>query len=80
MREFNTVPLIRHYQRALGETGIRIGPVLALLTGGVYFLVLHKDRSPLAGIDVNDESGRQEIHNALIGLAKCFFPGQLSRI
>ena len=39
MREFNTMPLIRHYQRALGETDIRIGAVLALLMGGIYFFV-----------------------------------------
>lgn len=73
MREFNTMPLIRHYQRALGETDIRIGAVLALLMGGIYFLVLHKDCSPLAGIDVNDESGRQEIHNAIDWFSKMLF-------
>lgn len=39
--------------------------VSALLIAGLYFLVLHKDRSSFAGIDVNTVEGRESIEHAL---------------
>ena len=47
MREFNTMPLVRRFQRVFAESDVKIGSLSALLIGGVYYLILHKKLSPL---------------------------------
>lgn len=65
MREFNTMPLVRRFQRVFAESDVKIGSLSALLIGGVYYLILHKKRSPFSGIDVNNCDGQEEIHYAI---------------
>lgn len=65
MREFNTMPLVRRYQRVFAESDVKIGALSALLIGGVYYLILHKKLSSFSGIDVNNRDGQEEIHYAI---------------
>ena len=65
MREFNTMPLVRRFQRVFAESDVKIGSLSALLIGGVYYLILHKKLSPFSGIDVNNRDGQEEIHYAI---------------
>lgn len=65
MREFNTMPLVRRFQRVFAESDVKIGSLSALLIGGVYYLILHKKRSPFSGIDVNNCDGQEKIHYAI---------------
>lgn len=65
MREFNTMPLVRRFQKVFTDSGVNIGAVSALLIGGIYYLILHKRLSPFSGIDVDNRDGQQEIHTAI---------------
>lgn len=44
--------------------------ISSLITAGIYFMVLHKDRSTFAGIDLNSPNGRQRIENAIDQITK----------
>lgn len=44
--------------------------ISALIVGGIYFMVLHKDRSTFAGIDLNSPQGQQRLQNAFRHLAE----------
>lgn len=65
MREFNTIPLVRRFQRVFADSDVKIGSLSALLIGGIYYLILHKKLSPFSGIDVNNQDGQEEIHYAI---------------
>lgn len=56
--------LIDHY---FENTDVNIRARLALLIGGIYYLSLHSksNGSAICGIDINEESDRQEIEKAI---------------
>ncbi len=47
--------------------------VTAMLVAGIYYLVLHKDRSPFAGIDLNTEEGRRRVTGACRHVGEMLF-------
>lgn len=75
LREFFTHSLARDNEELLQEKGLDLVAVSALLIGGVYYLVLHKDRAPFSGIDLNTEEGVERIQKAIDGLSSLLFDG-----
>lgn len=49
------------------DSGINFRPVVALLLGGIYYVILHAEnnRSTVAGVDANLEKDRQELLAAI---------------
>ena len=51
--------------------------ISSLIVGGLYFMVLHKDRSTFGGIDINTADGRQRITNAFAQLGRMLYNNTL---
>lgn len=73
VRELDLSPTIERFEQTAavyGNDGIAIS---ALAVAGIYFLVLHKDRSTFAGIDINSQEGKDRIHQAFRQLAQMLY-------
>ena len=75
LREFSTLPLVRNSEERFQEKGLDLPAISALLIGGIYYLVLHKDRAPFSDIDLNTKEGVDRIRKALEGLSPLLFDG-----
>lgn len=73
LRELHTLPLCAQYAEVFKDSDIDIVAVSALLIGGIYYLVLHKELAPFSKIDVNAEADRERIHKAIRGLSELLF-------
>ena len=65
LREGHILPLVTEFEARFKEKDIDIAALTALIIGGLYYLSLHKDRSPFSGIDINNENGSKRILNAI---------------
>ena len=63
LRELHSIELINQHKDKYTENS-GIVPLIALIVGGIYFMVMHKDRSTFGGIDINTPDGRQALANA----------------
>lgn len=52
--------------------------ISSLIVAGLYFMVLHKDRSTFGGIDINTPEGRQRISNAFAQLGEMLYHNTLT--
>lgn len=52
--------------------------ISSLIVAGLYFMVLHKDRSTFGGIDINTPEGRQRISNAFAQLGEMLYNNTLT--
>lgn len=73
LRELHTIPLVEKYKKIFKGAPFEIEVVSALIIGGIYYLVLHAERTPFAGIDVNSKDGREKILKALDYWGNYFF-------
>lgn len=73
LREFHTLPLADKYDKLFKESNLDIVAISSLMIGGIYYMCLHKDRSPFCGIDLNTSEGVDRIKKALISLSSLMF-------
>lgn len=73
LREFHTTPLTENYTRLFASSSIPIDSISALIIGGIYYLILHKDLSPFSGIDINTQEGKDKIGLAIDYLVETLF-------
>lgn len=71
LREMDVNGIITKYESNSNETDIIA--VSALIVAGIFFMVLHKDRSTFAGIDINSPEGRKRINQAFSHIADRLF-------
>lgn len=64
LRELHSIELINQHKATYGTCSNGIIPLIALIVGGVYFMILHKDRSTFGGIDINTPDGRRQLSEA----------------
>lgn len=76
LREFHTLPLCSRYAKVFEGSDLDIVAVAAMMIGGIYYLVLHKDLSDFGGIDLNKEAGRERIRNAVRQLSGLLFSAE----
>ena len=69
LREMDVTDLIAKYSSEKKQS-IDLVAISALIVGGIYFMVLHKDRSTFAGIDLNSTEGRRRTENAFRHIAR----------
>lgn len=69
LREMDVTDLIAKYSSEKKQS-IDLVAISALIVGGIYFMVLHKDRSTFAGIDLNSTEGRRRIEHAFRHIAR----------
>lgn len=73
LREFHTIPLVEKYKEIFKNAPFEIEVISALIIGGIYYLVLHADLTPFAGIDINSEEGHEKICKAIEFMGNFFF-------
>lgn len=71
LREMDVNGIITKYGSNSNETDIIA--ISALIVAGIFFMVLHKDRSTFAGIDINSPEGRKRINQAFSHIADRLF-------
>lgn len=66
-REDMSNQLLAHIDSTFEGTDVDIRATLALVLGGIYYLTLHakNNGSTIAGIDINEDEGRERIENAI---------------
>ena len=72
LREIDFNAIISRYGQACHNDvdGLAIS---ALIIAGIYFMVLHKDRSTFAGIDLNSTEGKQRIKTSIKQLGNMLY-------
>lgn len=73
LREIDSAALITKYDRLFSSDNFDAVALSAIVVAGIYFIVLHKDRSTFAGIDINTPEGEQRITDALKKFASMLF-------
>lgn len=73
LREFHTLPIAKEYELLFKDSPTDIVAISALILGGIYYLVLHKDLSPFSAIDINTEEGNSRITKAIDQLSDFIF-------
>ena len=73
LREIDSNILTNKYARLAENSDLDIVALTALMIGGIYYMVLHKDRSPLCGIDINGNEGMERLLKALHQQANLIF-------
>lgn len=73
LREFHTIPLVDRYKQVFKDAPFEIEVMSALIIGGIYYLVIHSELTPFAGVNVNSETGHRQILNALEFMGNYFF-------
>lgn len=78
LRELHALELQHSYTNIYDRDDIDVPAITALIVAGVYYLVLHKDRSTFAGIDINTFAGKRRILQAIRALSAMMFGAEES--
>ncbi len=73
LRELHSMKLINHFNDMFRDGDIDMVATSTLIVAGLYYMVLHKDRSTFGGIDINSPEGRGRIHAACRSVSSLFF-------
>lgn len=73
LREFHAIELINSYSELYHRENFDIPAITAILVAGIYYLVLHKDRSTFAGIDINTIPGKRRMLRAIRNISSLMF-------
>ena len=73
LREIDFNSMLEKLGKNATPTQNDVMTISAIIVAGIYFLVLHKDRSHFAGIDLNTPEGRDRLSNAFQQIAKMVY-------
>lgn len=73
LREIDSNALTSKYGTQFESKGVDVVALSTLIIGGIYYMVLHKDRSTFGGIDINTPEGLERIVKALHQQAHILF-------
>ncbi len=73
LRELHAIELINSYSELYHRENFDIPAITAILVAGIYYLVLHKDRSTFAGIDINTIPGKRRMLKAIRNISSLMF-------
>ena len=73
LRELHILELINKYSDAISGKELDLVAITTLLVAGIYYFILHKDRSTFSGIDLNTPEGKHRIVKAIRSLAAMMF-------
>lgn len=79
LRTLHAVDIFRNYEEKHAGIGIDVTAVSALLVAGIYYMLLHKDRSSMIGIDINQAAGKRRIVNAIREISRLIFQEKENR-
>lgn len=79
LRTMHVVDIFRNFEEKHADIGIDVTAVSALLVAGIYYMLLHKDRSSMIGIDINQAAGKRRIINAIREISRLIFQEKENR-
>lgn len=79
LRTMHAVDIFRNFEEKHADIGIDVTAVSALLVAGIYYMLLHKDRSSMIGIDINQAAGKRRIVNAIREISRLIFQEKANR-
>lgn len=79
LRTMHAVDIFRNFEEKHADIGIDVTAVSALLVAGIYYMLLHKDRSSMIGIDINQAAGKRRIINAIREISRLIFQEKENR-
>lgn len=79
LRTMHAVDIFRNYEEKHAGIGIDVTAVSALLVAGIYYKLLHKDRSSMIGIDINQAAGKRRIVNVIREISRLIFQDKENR-
>lgn len=79
LRTMHAVDIFRNYEEKHAGIGIDVTAVSALLVAGIYYMLLHKDRSSMIGIDINQAAGKRRIVNVIREISRLIFQEKENR-
>lgn len=75
LRELQNMQLIQKYKKLFrdGKSPINIAAFASIMIGGIYYLLLHRDRSSFCGLDYNDPKDLEVLRTTVSQLVKLVF-------
>lgn len=73
LREMHAIDLTNTYNQLYGNKDLDVVAITSLLVAGIYYLILHRDRSTIAGIDINTPAGKRRVVQALRSISSLMF-------
>jgi AcrR family transcriptional regulator len=64
LRERETVRLVKFFEELFKDSGVDIAATTAILIGGIYDIILRKDRSTFCNVDFSKKVGMQRLIDA----------------
>jgi hypothetical protein len=78
LRELINEPLIRLLEYRFKDSGIDMNVICAMMISGIYYLILHRDRSKFCDVDFSTRKGKIRLEEGISQLASILF-GELKR-
>ncbi len=78
LRELHALELTKNYSELYNREDIDVSAISAVLVAGIYFLILHKDRSSFGGIDINTPQGKRRISTAIRDVAAMMYHSEVN--
>jgi AcrR family transcriptional regulator len=73
LRELDFDSGLSEYDEIFKETDIDIRTHTALIIAGIYYLILHKDRSTFCGIDLTTDDGKRRLNETITLICDTLF-------
>lgn len=73
IRDTMNLNLITYYEKLFEPLKINIKGIAALFIGGLYYLVLHRERAEICTIDFNTAAGEHSFHETIDNLTDMLF-------
>lgn len=73
LREKINEKLIQEMEQLFDSTGIDLNVLAALMISGIYYLILHRDRSTFCNVDFSSKTGRERLENTVDQLVSLIF-------
>lgn len=72
-REIYSEGIIKQYQPLLDDFGVNFNSIAAMMIAGIYYLILHKDKSTFCETDINHKNEREDFMNTINWLVDLVF-------
>ena len=68
-----TDEFVKNFDEIFADTGIDVETVTAIIFGGIYYVLLRRERSPFFRVDFSTEEGRERITEAAAKMISTLF-------
>lgn len=73
LRELHALEMISNYNSRHKAPEYDLAAITALIVGGIYYMMMHRNRSSMAGVNLNTPEGRHRVINAVRTLSRLLF-------